>query len=202
MNELEEAEVGDTMVQRRDIQLTKYIPGARAPGEKTPPPRPIPWPTTVILAFGRKRQRVVDSLGVQVGVQHREHDAPTTFITINPSISQPNIPTEGLGNLLPTIKTKGASSSPLPHPSYQHSFMLGREALLATTFLRTYRKGDGGRVAGSLGKALMLPKDIHFWEDVTDEDLVLNLKWHSIDVSIFPRPFFNDNVDIAFCFLY
>ena len=190
------------MVQRRDIQLTKYISRARAPGGKTPPLRPIPRPTTVILAYGRKRQRVANSLEVQAGVQHWEHDAPTTLITIDPSISQPNIPIERLGNLLPTIKTKGASSSTLPHPSYQHSFTLGRQPLLATTFLRTYRKGDRGRVAGSLGKTLMLPKDIHFWEDVTNEDLVLNLKWHSIDVSIFPRPFFNDNVDIAFCFLY
>lgn len=80
--------------------------------------------------------------------------------------------------------------------------MLGRESILATTFLRTYRKGDGGRVASSLGKALMLPKDVHFWEDVIDEDLFPNLKWHSIDVSIFPWPFFNDNVDISFFSLY
>ena len=46
-------------------------------------------------------------------------------------------------------------------------------------------------MADSLGKALMLLEDVHFWEDVVDKDLVLNLKWHSIVVSIFLWPFFS-----------
>lgn len=29
----------------------------------------------------------------------------------------------------------------------------------------------------------MLPEDVRFWEDATDEDVVLNLKWHTIVVS-------------------
>ena len=38
----------------------------------------------------------------------------------------------------------------------------------------------------------MLPKDMHFWEEIADEDIVLNLKWHSIVVIVFLQPFFNN----------
>lgn len=104
-----------------------------------------------------------------------EHDALTIPI-IDPS---------------PTVGTDGALSSTPPPSSYQHSFILGEGSLLATAFLRMYRKGNGERVADSLRKALMLLEDVHFWEDVVDKDLVLNLKWHSIVVSIFLWPFFS-----------
>lgn len=114
MNEFEEVEIGESMVQQRDIQLTNYIPGARALVGKTAPPRP----SVVIPARGRKRQRVVDSLGVQAGVQHGEYDAPTTLVIADPSISQLNIPTDGSGNPPPTIGIEGASSSTLPHLGY------------------------------------------------------------------------------------
>ena len=74
--------------------------------------------------------------------------------------------------------------------------MLDEEPLPNTAFLKMYMKYDGRRVADNLEKALMLLEDIHFWEDVIDKDLVLNLKWHSIVVSIFPWPFFNDLTQI------
>lgn len=39
-------------------------------------------------------------------------------------------------------------------------------------------------LANSLSKALLLPDDMRFWEDCKDEDVILNLKWHSIVVNI------------------
>jgi len=54
------------------------------------------------------------------------------------------------------------------------------------SFILMLRKGKGGWVVDSLRKALLLPEEVHFWEYITDEDIVLNLKWHSIAVSVFP----------------
>lgn len=75
-----------------------------------------------------------------------EHDA-LTIPVIDPS---------------PTVRIDGALSSTHPPSGYQHSFTLGEGSLPAIAFLRTYRKGDGEQVADSLGKALMLPEDVHF----------------------------------------
>lgn len=87
------------------------------------------------------------------------------------------------GNPISTIRTDEASSSTLSTPVLQHSFMLGRKPFPATVSLRMFRRDDSGRVADSLKKAIMLPEDVRFWEDATDEDVVLNLKWNTIVVS-------------------
>ena len=39
----------------------------------------------------------------------------------------------------------------------------------------------------SLGQVLLLPEDVHFWDEIRDKDIVLNLKWHTIAVSILLR---------------
>ena len=66
--------------------------------------------------------------------------------------------------------------------------MLGERPLLARSFILMLRKGKGGWVVDSLRKALLLLEEVHFWEQITDEDIVLNLKWHSIVVSVYPQP--------------
>ena len=53
-------------------------------------------------------------------------------------------------------------------------------------------------VAESLGNALMLLEDVHFGEEITDKDIVLNLKWHSIAVTVFLQPLFNNLIYIFF----
>ena len=81
---------------------------------------------------------------------------------------------------------------------YYHSFTLGEEPIPATTFIRTWRKGADGWVAESLGNALMLLENVHFREEIADKDIVLNLKWHSITVTVFLRPLFNNLIYIFF----
>ena len=49
--------------------------------------------------------------------------------------------------------------------------------------LRMWRQGETGVLAKNLDKALLLPNDMHFWEDCKDEDIALNFKWHTITVS-------------------
>lgn len=85
--------------------------------------------------------------------------------------------------------TKGTSSSTPLALRYHNSFMLGEGPLPSTSSIQTWRKGDDGWVADSLGKALLLLEDVYFWDHITDEDIVLNVKWHSIAVSILPQSF-------------
>lgn len=84
----------------------------------------------------------------------------------------------------------GASSSTPLALGWQHTFRLGEGPLLATSILWTWRKGKGGRIADNLGQALLLLEDVHFWDDVKDEDIVLNLKWHTIALSALSQYFF------------
>lgn len=49
--------------------------------------------------------------------------------------------------------------------------------------MQTQRNGLGGRVADSLRQTLLLLKDMKYWLDYRDEDIALNLKWHTIAVS-------------------
>ena len=81
---------------------------------------------------------------------------------------------------------------------YHHSFTLGEEPIPATTFIRMWRKGIDGWVAESLGNALMLLENVHFWEEITYKNIVLNLKWHSIAVTVFLRLLFNNLIYIFF----
>ena len=49
--------------------------------------------------------------------------------------------------------------------------MLDGKPLPSTTSVRVWEKGVGGRVAQSLVHGLLLPKDVHTFEDGTDESL-------------------------------
>ena len=57
VDELKEVQVDEAMVQRKDIQLSNYFPGAWVPARQTPPPQP----SVVALTCGWKRPRVVDN---------------------------------------------------------------------------------------------------------------------------------------------
>lgn len=48
--------------------------------------------------------------------------------------------------------------------------------------LRMWIQGEANVLIDSLSKALLLPDDMHFWKDCKDEDIVLNLKWHTITI--------------------
>lgn len=136
------------------------------------------------LVHGRKRQRVANRLGDQAEVQPVGRDAPTTPVATDPLVSQLSVPTQSSVDRLPIVETERASSSTPPTSSYNHSFTLGERPLPTTLFILTWRKGKGGWVVDNLRKALLLLEDVHFWEQITNEDIVLNLKWQSIVVSL------------------
>ena len=67
--------------------------------------------------------------------------------------------------------------------------MLDGKPLPSTACVWVREKGEGGRVAQSLVRGLLLPEDVHTFEDGTDELLGRQLQWHTIAV-IPNSPFF------------
>lgn len=53
----------------------------------------------------------------------------------------------------------------------------------------------------SLGKALLMLEDVHFWDEVVDEDIVLSLKCNSTMVRIFLSYFLRSMCFISFLVL-
>ena len=50
-----------------------------------------------------------------------------------------------------------------------------------------WEKGKGGRIAQTLATSLLLPDDVHAFEEGTEESVGRRLKWHTIAVTL---PFF------------
>ena len=67
--------------------------------------------------------------------------------------------------------------------------MLDGKPLPSTACVWVREKGEGGRVAQSLVRGLLLPEDVHTFEDGMDELLGRQLQWHTIAV-IPNTPFF------------
>ena len=55
--------------------------------------------------------------------------------------------------------------------------------LPATASVRVWEKGEGGRIAQSLVRGLLLPEDMHAFEDGMDKSLGRQLQWHTIVVT-------------------
>lgn len=61
---------------------------------------------------------------------------------------------------------------------------MGEGPLPSNSYMQTWRNGLGGQVSDNLGQALLLLEDLKYWLNGRDEDIALNLKWHTIAVSI------------------
>ena len=61
--------------------------------------------------------------------------------------------------------------------------MLNDKPLPSTISVQVWEKGEGGHVAQSLVHRLLLPEDVHTFEDGTDESLGRWLQWHTIVVT-------------------
>lgn len=75
-----------------------------------------------------------------------------------------------------------ASSSGLAAP-WECTFQLGDKALPSSSYIRTWRSGEGDQVSNSIRHALLLSTDIEHYIGCRGNDLVLKLKWHTIVVS-------------------
>nr|POE79227.1 hypothetical protein CFP56_31356 [Quercus suber] len=58
--------------------------------------------------------------------------------------------------------------------------MLGDVPLPASASVKMWAQGEGGRVAESLVRGLLLPQDVHFWSEGSEDSIVWKLQWHSI----------------------
>ncbi|KAK9987703.1 hypothetical protein SO802_027942 [Lithocarpus litseifolius] len=72
------------------------------------------------------------------------------------------------------------ASSSRAAPAWCPSFILNGKPLPSTTSVRVWDKGEGGRVAQSLARDLLLPEDVHVFYDGTDKSLARRLQWHTI----------------------
>ena len=66
--------------------------------------------------------------------------------------------------------THVASSSHVV-PVWQPSFMMDGKPLPSNASVRVWEKGAGGRVAQALARGLLLPEDVHAFEEGTNESM-------------------------------
>ena len=62
------------------------------------------------------------------------------------------------------------------------NFKFGDEPLPTSASIRTWAQGQGGQVAQSLVHGLLLPEDVQFFSEGTEESLARRLQWHTIVV--------------------
>lgn len=67
-------------------------------------------------------------------------------------------------------------------PEWQPTFQLDGKPFLVITSVQVWDKGKGGRVAQSLVHSLLLPNDVHAFEDGTEESMGKRLQWHTVVV--------------------
>ena len=74
------------------------------------------------------------------------------------------------------------ASSSLTVPNWQPTFTLNNEPLPASASIRTWDKGEGGRVAQGLVHRVLLPEDVQFFSNNFEESIARQLQWHTIAV--------------------
>ena len=74
-----------------------------------------------------------------------------------------------------------ASSSQVA-PAWKPKFLLDGKPLPSTTCVRMWEKGEGGRITQTLAEGLLLPEDVHAFEEGSEESVGHQLKWHAIAV--------------------
>ena len=146
------------------MTISRFVPGARPvdqqqEGSNQPTQPPPAQPTRV-----RKRQRAGEQTQTGPGgVSAR----PSSGIVIREPVTQP--------------RPDGASTS-RSASIWQPSFLLDGEPLTQTASLRVWDKGQRGRVAQSLANGLLLPKDVHAYEEGTEDSVGRRLVWLTMAV--------------------
>ena len=159
------------MVSRRVMTIDRFMPGARQPTQ--PPPSqgrsqvPHPPPSSQARR-ARKKQRVADQPPSGSG------DA---------AIQTPPLPTGGIviRDQQTQVGPGVASSSQTAH-AWKPKFLLDDQPLPSTAYVRMWEKGEGGRIAQSLAEGLLLPDNVHAFEDGSEEFVGCRLEWHAIAV--------------------
>ena len=77
---------------------------------------------------------------------------------------------------------RGVTSSSQVAPAWKPKFLLDGKPLPSTACVRMWEKGEGGRIAQTLAEGLLLPEDVHAFEEGSKESVGRRLEWHAIAV--------------------
>ena len=160
-----------------------FIPGARQATQpppsqsqtQAPPPPPPPQAGRV-----RKRQKVADQPPTGLGdVATQTHPRPTEGIVIHEPQTQ--------------VKP-GIASSSQAAPAWKPKFLLDGKPLPSTACVWMWEKGEEGCIAQTLATGLLLPNDVHAFEEGSEESVGRRLQWHTVAITPFSS--------ITYCSLY
>ena len=79
----------------------------------------------------------------------------------------------------------GVASSSQAAPAWKPKFLLDGKPLPSTACVQIWEKGEGGRIAQTLAAGLLLPDDMHAFEDRLEESVGHRLEWHTIAVTLY-----------------
>ena len=152
-----------------------FVPGAWQPTQ--PPPsqgrsQVPPPPPSSQAGRARKKQRVADQPSTGLG---------------DTAVQTPPRPTGGIVIHEPQTQVgSGVASSSQAAPAWKPKFLLDGKPLPSTACVRMWEKGEGGRIAQTLAEGLLLPDDVHAFEDGSKESVGRRLEWHTIAVTPCP----------------
>ena len=99
------------------------------------------------------------------------------------AVQTPPQPTGGIVIREPqTQVSTGVASSSQVAPAWKPKFLLDGKPLPSTACVRMWEKGEGGRIAQTLAEGLLLPEDVHAFEEGSEESVGRRLEWHAIAV--------------------
>ena len=101
-------------------------------------------------------------------------------------ILTPPRPTGGIVIQEPQIQVEpGTTSSSQAAPAWKPKFLLDDKPLPSIACVRMWEKGEGGRIAQTLATGLLLPNDVHAFEEGMEESVGRRLQWHTIAITPF-----------------
>ena len=156
------------MVTRRTMTISRFVLGAQPTAQQQPPQGHDQTPPSSSTNRTRKRPHTAEQTPAGSGdVSTRTPSRSSGNIVIREPAAQTGM------NVASTSRATSA---------WQPSFLLDGKPLPATASVRVWEKGERGCVAQILVHDLLLPEDVHTFEDGTDESLGRRLHWHTIAV--------------------
>ena len=153
------------------MTIDRFVPGARQPNQ--PPPSQgrsqVPQlPPSSQAGQARKKQKVADQTSTGSG---------------DSAVQTPPRPIGGIIIHEPQTQVgPGVASSSQVALAWKPKFLLDGKPLPSTACVRMWEKGEGGRIAQTLAEGLLLPEDVHAFEEGSEESMGGRLEWHAIAV--------------------
>ena len=68
---------------------------------------------------------------------------------------------------------------------WKPKFLLDGKPLPTNACVQMWEKGEGGRIAQTLAQGLLLPDDVHAFEEWLKESMGQRLQWHTVAVTLY-----------------